>query len=118
MEAKARAQGRMILSMEAVLPTPPSSSCDDDDEDVRARDETSAQEHTGPQASIALAHSNFKEMGIQEWYRHSPIYPTLQAALNDIGYVEHRTSPHKNCCLLFAYMVCTHELTPEQQWTK
>lgn len=109
---------RMIFSMEAVLPTPPSSSCEDDQEDEGERDGLPAEEQAEAEAVAATAETTGQEMSINEWYKNSPIYSNLQCALEDISYEEHRTSSHKNCCLLFAYMRCTNEMGEAEQYTR
>lgn len=108
----------MIVTMDA-LPTPPSSTSESEDDEVKHR-------QSDPKPAVALTEVEIqtekkpekRQMSLSDWRRASPCYPNLAAALEDLGFVELSSSPHKNNCLLFSYLLCTEQMTVKDQESK
>lgn len=108
----------------SVLPTPPSSPRPDDGGGGAGRTSEEEQGEKGDpeeqdkQAAAANDQPALSRLGYTEWLRMMPVYPNLNAALDDIGYEKWRTSPYQNCCLLFAFLLCTKQITECAQYTR
>lgn len=109
----------------SVLPSPPlteASSREEEEDQTEAVNEAESDappaESAGsagdgaassrpPSAMDALHSVTFKE-----WLKMSPVYLNYQEALNEIGYKLVHTPSYKNCCLLFAFQICSNYSRP------
>lgn len=108
----------MIVTMDA-LPTPPASPKESENDEVK-------HGGSGQEPAVALTEVEVlkekkpekRQMRLSDWRRACPCYPNLAEALEDLGLVELSSSPHKNSCLLFSYLLSTKQMTVKDQESK
>lgn len=75
-------------------------------------------ESTPTDAKNSLIPSDDKPISVKEFRRQKDrlaFYDSIEDAQKHLGMMKVKTQAHKNCCLMFAYLVVTEELKPKQQ---
>lgn len=115
-----------MIASKLALPTPPSSPKKSKGNDVNIETHVSFLQAAAVEVE-ALAEPTPKKLKnkeavaeqrswtIADWLRNRPVYVNLDAILADIGYTEARSSPYKNWCMLFSYLLCTGEIAAHEQ---
>lgn len=109
------------------LPTPPSSpEKSKDDEDDKSEHKVaqcaagSGQHNSEEISQTATTFNKMKEcdrvqISIASWLRQRPVYLTLKTALKDTKLKRIETSPEKNSCMVFSFLLCTGQIKEADQ---
>lgn len=102
----------------AIFFTPPASP---KSESLEVPDALPAQPPPVPEESTYSNDCNpsaGKPLTLAEYRRQKAnlaFYESIEDATRDLGMAKVKTMSHKNCCLMFAYLVGTKEMQPKQQ---
>lgn len=124
-DSRKRVPRGVILTQEA-LPTPPDSPAVGEVADMlKAKPPPPALALAAGLASTDGEHQEKKQKEqdngnatLTAWRRITPVFLSVQDAMQDLGYHMLYTNGHNNSCMLFAYLLCTGELSESDQGTR
>lgn len=118
-----------MISSRLALPTPPSSpenserdDVDNSEPQIAPSSACSAEEPGGEDQPAATMVKKEAEKVVQssiaQWLKSRPVYVNLKNALEDLKYKQMKTSPEKNTCMIYSFLLCTNQMEQADQWKR